>query len=471
MSGRAPRHVDRTTAGESLSRSATAGPSTGAGLDLPGRSASVPPVPVEVPRFQRIRLEKVSARQKNRVKHVDGWEVLVPTKGALSLLAAALPGTQRTQCKLCPLGAIYPTAELAARAADRALIALSGRLAAEALLNWPLVEYPAGDCHQLFGERLARYMIRIVDEGQEEMDAARGRLARSTARGGEAADGGGDVDGDGDGEEVRGRHSAGTRPRKRRGKAAAVRPAKVLRWLMEPTEVSVPFYSVFCTKQRQRRATELVERMKKHAAGVKQAVVASTKKNSWEVPMGAFPPRGHQFDDILASRRLAESASAELIESHADDREPISSANRRCRWCGGRHHGSRSLTQCPLLQMALAVEESVDPACTRCKDAPEASCRACLRGSAGLPPEVMSLNVPLRQDAVRIGWAERLSPAMLDLANSMQRIANAAVSEFGAEHLTAQLTPDALLALAVIAETAIEDALERARRVGGNDVD
>ncbi len=396
------------------------------------------------------------------MNHVDGWEVLVPTKGALSMLAASLPGTQRTQCKLCPLGAVYPTAELAARAADRALIALSGRLAADALLNWPLDEYPAGNCHQLYGAHLARYMMQIVDEGQREMEAARRRLRRSMAR---KAEGDGEVDDDRD--DIHHHHrdeGAGKRQRQ-----AAVQPTKSLRWLMEPSDVSMPLYSVFSTKQRQKRATELVEQMTKRVAGVKQAVVASTKKTSWEVPTGAFP-RGNQFDDVLASRRLAESESMELIESNADDREPIASADRRCRWCAGRHHGSRSQKQCPFLQMALAVDESADTACPACKDEPRTSCGACLRGTAGLPPEVLTLNVPLRQDAGRVGWPEVLSPAMLDLAKSMRRLANAAVSEFGAEHLTAQLTPDALLALAVIAETVIDDAVGQARELGGNGV-
>ncbi len=454
MNGGAPRDGERTA--DDVSQSTIAD----------GTSTRVVEAPLEGPRFQRIRREKASARQKKRMKHVDGWEVLVPTKGALSMLAAALPGTQRTQCKLCPLGAIYPTAELAARAADRALIALSGRLAAEALLNWPLGAYPEGDCHQLFGARLARYMTQIVDEGQREMEAARRRVRRSAAR---------ETDGDDGGEYDREnqhhhRHrDAGARSGKRQEQAAAVRPAKSLRWLMEPSDVSMPVYSVFCAKQRHRRAAELAEQVTKQAAGLKHAVMASTKKTSWEVPAGAFP-RGNQFDDILASRRMAELESAQLIESYADDREPTSSAGRRCRWCAGKHHGSRSQKQCPFLQMALAIDESVDVTCPKCKGAPEASCGACLRGTAGLPADVLTLNVPLRQDAGRMGWAEGLSPAMLDLATSMQRLANAAVSEFGAEHLTAQLTPDALLALAVIAEAMIDDAIGQVRQFRRNGV-
>lgn len=441
MNGGAPRDGERGA--NDASQATTAG----------GQSTAVE-AGSEGHRFKRIRLEKVSARQRKRIKHVDGWEVLVPTKGALSMLAASLPGTQRTQCKLCPLGAIYPTDELAARAADRALIALSGRLASEALLNWPLDEYPEGDCHQLYGAQLARYMTQIVEDGQREMEAARRGLHRSQARN-MGEDGGCDV-----GEDVREdqHRDAGVRSGRRREQPAVDRPAKSLHWLMEPSDVSMPFYSVHATKQRRGRAKELMEQMTKQVAGVKHAVMASTKKNSWEVPTGAFP-RGTEFESILASRRLAELESAELVESHADDRGPTSSADRRCRWCAGKHHGSRSQKLCPFLQMALAVDDSSVAVCPTCRDAPGASCGACLRGTAGLPPEIMALHVPLRQDAGHVGWAEGISPAMLDLAISMQRLANAAVSEFGAEHLTAQLTPDALHALIAIAEAMIDDAL------------
>ena len=520
--------------------------------------------PMEARQYRRVQLQRVSARQKRRAKHVDGWEVLVPTKGALSMLAAALPGTQRTSCKLCPLGAVYPSADGAAKAADRALIALSGRLAAESLLNWPLDAYPEEECHQLYGPHLARYLNEIVQESKEEMEMARSRLGPPTVRQEDRARKRArkvrdlavskliqeeplytfaqqpcglcrpcrhpelgkrclraqmgtpgyqprnhailEVEGvekrayhvamekareEGDlelyrrlqqglagisqeeartGREnlpIRRDHSDdGLRHSRTTGEAMAsvqdgCRSATSLQWLMDPSDVSAPLSTAFA-KERQRRAMALAEQISVEVGRSKRSIIESTKKRSWEMPTGALPS-GNKHDDILVSRRLAENESAELIESHADDPNPGFNVERKCRWCGAKQHGSRSQKQCPFLQAALAISLPVDFDCAACKDAPGASCSACLRGSAGLPPEVVSLDVPLRQDAGRVDWATRLSPGMLDLVWSIRRIAGAAVSEFGAEHLTAKLSPDALLAIAAIAETLIDDALKQAR--------
>jgi hypothetical protein len=99
--------------------------------------------------------------------------------------------------------------------------------------------------------------------------------------------------------------------------------------------------------------------------------------------------------------------------------------------------------------------------CSVCMDAPSVSCSTCLRGvHLGLPSDVPALHAHLHKET---DWSERLSPGMMELMKSLLNLANAAISEFESPHLAGQLTPDALMALSVIAETMIDSALQRQR--------
>lgn len=488
--------------------------------------------------YKLIQLVRVnSTKKKNMKSYVDGWNVLLPTKGALWLAAAKLPDKRRSSCKLYPLGAVFPSAEMASRAADRALIALSGRLASSSLLNWPLDEYPKATCHQRFGSCLARYLLEIVQEGRRAMKAARdavmGRVRtqeedrvlkrHKQIMEREAAellkknplysfiqrqcgtcppclspDGdqqcvrlcelGFDEDGyrsqdhallDAEGVEMRAYHEAikvaGSRgdaalrarlvieaagvaessspgeQGRSSGSSLENTPRNSLRWLVDPTgmrgldtDTTHPVPS----------AEKIFQEVKE----VKADVVAATKEHAWEFPMLRPFPRA------WASR------GGEDASDVGDGSEGITMDNSVvCRWCGEKRHGpkgqNKSQKQCPVLQAALAVV--VPATCKACGGTPGASCSVCLRGSAGLPPDVLGLSAPLRGEPGCADWASRLSPAMLDLVLSIRRLANVAISDFCAEHLEAQLTPDDLLTLANLASEAIDEAVHGAL-IGGS---
>ena len=507
--------------------------------------------------YERIHhVPRAGVRRGGRV--VSGWDVLLPTKGALWMLVAKLPERQRVACYLYPLGAVFPSAEMAARAADRALIAVSGRLASSTLLNWPLEQYPESSCYQRFGSDLVRYLQGIMAEGRAEMEAAKGQdlsergvldrdwrlrqkmAARilkedplyrahmrpcgtcqpcmSAGSTSSQEQHGGDFDGctrmrtlhdhvllEAEGVEMRayreaikaaeasgdvarsdrlvheavsvalplapplpaslvsgngrnqGNTSAGPSSSGKSSLRSRRRQMPALDWVVDPTgkmgvdtNVAAPWYGAL--------------KLAQDVAELRSRVLASTKRHAWEMPMRRpFPEAGPPSRPTTVG--AWESSSLPLA--------------RICKWCGGTWHGPKGQKRCPLLQAALALPGQPEPAaaatavtkpaCATCNDEPGSSCGTCLRGNAGLPSEAVELMAPLRGEPGCADWANRLSPAMLDLALSIRGLANAAISDFHARHLTAQLTPDVLMNLLKVADALIDDAVRQARELGASE--
>ena len=500
--------------------------------------------------YKRIHhVHRAGVRRGGRV--VSGWDVLLPTKGALWMLVAKLPERQRVACYLYPLGAVFPSAEMAARAADRALIAMSGRLASSTLLNWPLEQYPESTCYQRFGSDLVRYLQGIVAEGRAEMEAAKGqdlsergvldrdwRLRQKmaamilkedpvyrahmrpcgtcqpckSAGSTSSQQHGGDFDRcmrmrtlrdhvllEAEGVEMRAYREA------IKAAEASGDVARSDRLVHEAVSVALPLApplpaslvsgsgrnlgntsagpsssgaSSLRSRRRQMPALDWVVdptgkmgvdtnvaapsfgglKLAQDVAELRSRVLASTKRHAWEMPLRRpFPGAGPSSRPTTVGAR--ESSSLPLV--------------RICKWCGGTWHGPKGQKRCPLLQAALALPGQpepaaaatavTNPACATCNDEPGSSCGACMRGNAGLPSEAVELMAPLRGEPGCADWANRLSPAMLDLALSIRGLANAAISDFHARHLTAQLTPDVLMNLLKVADALIDDAVRQAR--------
>lgn len=99
----------------------------------------------------------------------DKWEVLIPKYPVRRM---------KDDKSFVKLGARYPTAESAAWAADKALIAVWGRGDAEEHLNFPLSNYDPDVYFQRYGVDLSHYYVSLVQQGKEMVQA----LAKSSTR-------------------------------------------------------------------------------------------------------------------------------------------------------------------------------------------------------------------------------------------------------------------------------------------------
>ena len=90
------------------------------------------------------------------------WHVLIPKKPRVQ--------THDMEKDLVRL-AVYPSPEEAARAADKALIAMWGTQDAEDFLNYSSAEYNADECYRRFGSDLTEYLAGLVERGQLQMDS------------------------------------------------------------------------------------------------------------------------------------------------------------------------------------------------------------------------------------------------------------------------------------------------------------
>lgn len=97
-------------------------------------------------------------RQWNR------WEVLIPKCSVHRM---------KNEKSFVKIGAKYPTAESAARAADKALIAVWGRGDAEEHLNFPLSNYDPNVYFQRYGVDLSHYLVSLVQQGKQMQDVAK----------------------------------------------------------------------------------------------------------------------------------------------------------------------------------------------------------------------------------------------------------------------------------------------------------
>lgn len=94
------------------------------------------------------------------------WHVLIPKKPRVQTR-----DMEKMEKDLVRLGAVYPSPEEAARAADKALIAMWGTQDAEDFLNYSSTEYNADECYRRFGSDLTEYLARLVEQGQLQMDS------------------------------------------------------------------------------------------------------------------------------------------------------------------------------------------------------------------------------------------------------------------------------------------------------------
>lgn len=98
------------------------------------------------------------------------WSVLIPSSPFPPPRAVTSDGIGA----LVPLGAVFGTAAEAAKAADKALIAMWGPRNASAHLNFPLVEY-GGEAVQRYGPELSTYLLKLCEDGKAARHKAKAR--------------------------------------------------------------------------------------------------------------------------------------------------------------------------------------------------------------------------------------------------------------------------------------------------------
>jgi len=104
----------------------------------------------------------VRIKRDSKAKVNLKWHVLIPKKPRAQV--------HDMEKVLVRLGAAYPSPEEAARAADKALIAIWGTQDAEEFLNYSSPEYDSSECYRRFGSDLTEYLAGLVEQGQLQMN-------------------------------------------------------------------------------------------------------------------------------------------------------------------------------------------------------------------------------------------------------------------------------------------------------------
>lgn len=168
---------------------------------------------------------------------------------------------------------------------------------------------------------------------------------------------------------------------------------------------------------------------------------------------------------LLGEVQAAAAAGSEVALVAEDDPRwvaPLSATERhQCALCRG-WHGTGNGTLCPVLQATNAVLEPVPgQECEKCAHLASPGCERCV--PAGLNPVLWV------SPRVRTPWIESVRPATLSLMHSVQSVANAAVVDLDRPDLAAKLSPQALLALGVLAEEVAAGEV-RSRQQGRREV-
>ena len=486
--------------------------------------------------FERIKLDGLA--KKNR-----RWHVLVPkTRHALRL--------RKMQC--IKLGATYPSAESAARAADRALIAMWGRMDAEDYLNFPSSDY--SDCIQLYGVDLTRFLLDIVEHGKEMVEKAKNasRVTKQTeyssrlrrvyqqnktlrekcdalisdqrdlftfhktscgvcvncrqpwldkvcARYKEARDmeykfrehaklivDGPELSaykmaiqrakGEGNKDlaqriteamyskyplpEIEEREAGDTRKEKTDVPNTQVeKTADTLVWLIKPfpNKKTREYNTKHTESAHAQLQLQLTLSAQREMNQMKRAALEYDDQNVSEYQIKRKSPNRKVYEELLTSIDQAAEEGLDLLFIREDARtwlKPNTYRLNQCSYCKTWHRPH--LEYCPLMQATCALEKDWDidhkkPLCRVCKDEGE-NCRACL-ARCSIPD---FLHHPLRVPAP---FMSEISPDMQNLLESMKRMSDSAITEFKSPHLSATLTPESFLALALVAEAMVDNAI------------
>ncbi|WPT10957.1 hypothetical protein PSENEW3n2_00002129 [Picochlorum sp. SENEW3] len=509
--------------------------SNGRGMELDADKGTGRPVDNHEEHYDRIQ------------KHPqwDRWEVLIPKYSVHRM---------KNKKAFVKFGAKYPTAESAARAADKALISILGRGDAEEHLNFPLSNYDPNGYFQRYGVDLSHYLVSLVQQGKQMVQTvAKSKHSRHT--------------------EVSSLHFRRIAQQKQFAEErkrmydknplykfhtipCGVCPACKQPWsgmacvrsltgrelgyrTREHAQMSIEGLESMAYRKAYRYAKSKNEKdiataIMKELEGkypvpeleprskdkvVPSAVQEDTPDHDevkeettydrnpgdfqWMIPFPTIKKRdfikkrteaGHRQMNLRLRSVMAKEAKAvrdEILEDDsfvkyeypirerqrddggyynmlksidtarregsdilfAQERSPIwmrpsTFKSQQCPYCRGWH--APNLKLCPFMQATAAIMMAERPMCNKCKDS---GCSFCTKGS--LPAWVWT------PEFTRVGWVDDVSPEMLNLMLSIQHIGNAAISDLKSPLIAGKLTPNALLAMAVMAEVMIDDSLKQ----------
>lgn len=489
--------------------------------------------------FERIAVDGLAKKHRR-------WHVLIPkTCNVLRLRGM----------KCIKLGATYPSPESAARAADRALIAMWGRLDAEDYLNFPLRDYDG--CFQRYGVDLTRYFLGIIEKGKEMVDIAKsasrvpeqteysrrlGRVIQQNKRVKEQSDlilseqskvykfhknncgvcpscrqpwlekvcvrykEARNVDYKFrdhatmivDGSELSAYKMAISRAKKEGRKdivqkiteamyeayplpevlqdqantppSVAVEKGEKrdtlgktaddkdsLEWLMKPfpNKKTREFNRKHTASAHAQLQLRLTLSMNQEMKQMKEAALEYDAPHVSEFQIKRKNANGNIYKNLLMSIDQAAAEGSRILFIREDAptwMKPNTYKLNQCSYCKTWHRPH--LEYCPFMQATCAVTKSnTEPLCLVCNDEKD-NCSACLVRCT-LPDFIH------HPQQIPAPYLSKLSPEMLKLLESMRELSSAAISEFNSPHLSDMLTPQSLLALAVIAEAMVDTALER----------
>jgi hypothetical protein len=231
---------------------------------------------------------------------------------------------------------------------------------------------------------------------------------------------------------------------------------KDLEWLLKPFPAKrereyIKFQTESCYTQMDLQLRQAISRDIEQSLSRQEE---ASKSSRWTFPIKhSFPTKGG-YKQILRTIEQAEREGSDFLFLREDALtwlRPSTYKVNQCTYCRTWHRAN--LLYCPLMQNLCTIpsEEKVFN-CSQCKDTGE-NCKHCLQ-NVKLPLTVWTpflMSVP---------WVDKISPGMTQLMISMKNLANSAISEFKCPHIAGKLSPDALLALGVLAQIMIDDEIQ-----------
>lgn len=166
-------------------------------------------------------------------------------------------------------------------------------------------------------------------------------------------------------------------------------------------------------------------------------------------------PNDNIYRDLLSSIDLATAEGSDILFVREDAQtwmKPNTYKLNQCSYCKTWH--GTNLKLCPFMQATCAIHTSeAQHLCQVCKDRQE-NCKACL-SQCSVPKIVWN------RKRAPAPWLPQMSPEMIQLLMSIKNMATAAISEFKSPHLNGKLTPETLLALAIITEVIVDNGLRK----------
>ena len=231
---------------------------------------------------------------------------------------------------------------------------------------------------------------------------------------------------------------------------------KDLEWLLKPFPAKrereyIKFQTESCYTQMDLQLRQAVSRDIEQSLSRQEE---ASKPTRWTFPIKHnFPTKGG-YKQMLRTIDQAEREGSDFLFLREDALtwlRPSTYKVNQCTYCRTWHKAN--LLYCPLMQNLCAIpsEERIFN-CLKCKDSGE-NCKHCLQ-NVKLPSSVWTPFL------MPVPWVEKISPGMAQLMISMKNLASCAISEFKSPHIAGKLSPDALLALGVLAQTMIDHEIQ-----------